>query len=234
MTERGWALALASALCLLASAAHAAPESKPSFDCKAARSDTENAICANPTLGALDLRIATAYQKAMAGLDPAAQAALQTDQRYFLAARDDFYDTPYYDLKGDLTNRARMLEAIVVSPRPGWDGAWANVMGEITIAPGASGHQVTISTTALTQSQPTCDFEAAATLQGDTLVAGGDAQTLRENEGWSVRLTRAGASLGAELLPPKTAAPGGPPFCGNIPSIAGSFLPVRSDHGPHP
>ncbi|WP_164738569.1 lysozyme inhibitor LprI family protein [Aquabacter cavernae] len=199
----------------------------PSFDCAKARTKVEKGICASPALSALDQRLAAAYAKAMARLDPAGQRALKADQRIFLDVRDRFFGTPDYDLKSDLAERAAWLERIDPSATKGWDGTWGSVMGEITLSKG--GAAADINTVALTQGHPTCTLEVAAIVDGDTLLVGGAPADLKENDGWSVRLARSGTALTAELLPPKASdSAGGPPFCGNIPSIGGAFLPLRA------
>lgn len=199
----------------------------PSFDCKLARTRVEKAICASPALSDLDRRIAGAYAAALSGLDEAGRAALRTDQRLFIDARNSFYGTPDFDLKTDLSDRAQWLERIDTRPRARWDGAWGSVMGEIRITKG--GRAVEISTVALTRSHPVCALEAAAIPDGDALVVGGGAEDLKANDGWTVRLGRAGNTLTTELVPPKGQdGAGGPPFCGNVPSIGGAFLPLRA------
>lgn len=58
----------------------------PSFDCGAARTDTETVICADSHLATLDRTMAFAYTRASA-LSPD-RSALRTSQRSFLAARN--------------------------------------------------------------------------------------------------------------------------------------------------
>ncbi|MEW6258060.1 MAG: lysozyme inhibitor LprI family protein [Pseudomonadota bacterium] len=198
----------------------------PSFDCAKARSKVEKAICGSVALSALDQRVATAYAKAMARLDGAAQAALRADQRLFLDARDSFFGTPDYDLKSDLADRAAWLDRVDPDAVKGWDGTWGSVMGEVTLSNG--GRTAAIDTVALTQSHPTCLLQAATVPTDGGLIVGGSPADLKENDGWTVRLTRSGVALRAELLPPKGGdGAGGPPFCGHIASIGGTFLPLR-------
>jgi len=59
--------------------AHAA-----SFDCKAAKSPTEHAICASPKLSALDEQLARAYDRASHALSPSGVAQLKASQRDWL------------------------------------------------------------------------------------------------------------------------------------------------------
>lgn len=62
-----------------AAGAHAA-----SFDCKAARTSTEKAICGSPKLSALDEKLAAAYERATHALSPAGAAQLKASQRGWL------------------------------------------------------------------------------------------------------------------------------------------------------
>lgn len=70
----GALLALAAA-----GAAHAA-----SFDCKAAKSATEKAICGSPKLSALDEQLARDYARALHALSPAGAGRLKESQRSWL------------------------------------------------------------------------------------------------------------------------------------------------------
>ena len=71
---------------LLLGCAHVAPAL--AFDCAAARSPVEKAICANTPLLALDDQINQAYGALRAAGDAGAKAALQGSQRAWLALRD--------------------------------------------------------------------------------------------------------------------------------------------------
>ena len=62
-----------------AAGAHAA-----SFDCKAAKTPTEKAICSSPKLSALDERLAQEYERALHALSPAGAAKLKESQRSWL------------------------------------------------------------------------------------------------------------------------------------------------------
>lgn len=59
-----------------------------SFDCAKAASATEHAICNNPKLDHLDIRLGDAYQTAMANLPGDQADALRTAQRDWLKKRD--------------------------------------------------------------------------------------------------------------------------------------------------
>ncbi|WP_051356734.1 lysozyme inhibitor LprI family protein [Azorhizobium doebereinerae] len=227
----GAAALLAGLLALGLSTAHAAADG-PSFDCKAARTKVEKAICADPALAALDRRIAAAYQKVMGALDADGKAALRADQRIFVEARDVQARTEDYDLKADLDGRARLLEGVETTPRAGFAGTWANVFGEVTVAPApGGGFKVEISTVQPHPSYPVCQLEATGALSGAVLVVGGSEAERKENDGWTVRLTRTGALLAAELERPKQADFASPPFCGFRATIDGSFLPMAPAPG---
>jgi uncharacterized protein len=75
---RRWA-AIALAATMAGGAAHAA-----SFDCKAAKTPTERAICGSPKLSALDERLARDYERAVQALSPAGAAQLKASQRSWL------------------------------------------------------------------------------------------------------------------------------------------------------
>ena len=70
---------LLAATLTLAGGAHAA-----SFDCKAAKSTTEKAICGSPTLSALDEQLARDYERALHALSPAGGLRLKESQRSWL------------------------------------------------------------------------------------------------------------------------------------------------------
>ena len=67
------------ALLFATAGAHAA-----SFDCKAAKTPTEKAICGSPKLSALDERLAQDYERALHALSPAGAARLKESQRSWL------------------------------------------------------------------------------------------------------------------------------------------------------
>lgn len=62
-----------------AAGAHAA-----SFDCRAAKTPTERAICASPKLSELDEKLAADYERALHALSPAGAAKLKESQRSWL------------------------------------------------------------------------------------------------------------------------------------------------------
>ena len=84
---------LLSAACLLATAAHAAPATGPSFDCSRVTSAVNKLICASPELSARDRELADHYRALLGqpGTDP---AALQKEELEWLhQVRDRCPDT---------------------------------------------------------------------------------------------------------------------------------------------
>jgi len=71
-------------LALFILALMALPAEAASFDCAAASTPFEHAICDNPELSAADDRLARTYATAIGGLSEAALAALRADQRAWL------------------------------------------------------------------------------------------------------------------------------------------------------
>ena len=61
---------------------------RPSFDCNRARSRGEIAICSNSGLSALDVNMATQYQRALAAATPEQRLQLQQTKERFLRYRD--------------------------------------------------------------------------------------------------------------------------------------------------
>ena len=74
--NRAIAALLASLSCAGACAA--------SFDCKQAKTPTEQAICRSAALSALDVRMAQSYQRALQALSPTGATALRASQRAWL------------------------------------------------------------------------------------------------------------------------------------------------------
>jgi uncharacterized protein len=65
-----------------------AADAKPSFDCAAAASDVEKLVCSDPTLAALDRRLAEVHARARAA-PGADQARMTAEQRGWAKGRDD-------------------------------------------------------------------------------------------------------------------------------------------------
>ena len=65
-----------------------APTAQPSFDCDRARSKSEYAVCANPSLAALDRVMASRYRSALANADPDEARLLAETRDRFLGYRN--------------------------------------------------------------------------------------------------------------------------------------------------
>lgn len=78
----------------------------PSFDCDAARTNGERAVCGDAGLAALDRQMAAQYRQAFASTDRRTRAELERSRRRFLAFRDQ---CPSDDCIAD-TYRGRMRE----------------------------------------------------------------------------------------------------------------------------
>lgn len=73
--------------CLITSCLFVAGARAQSFDCKKASTRTELAICGEPSLGELDLSLTNALKESLIA-NPELRAALLSDERRWLAARD--------------------------------------------------------------------------------------------------------------------------------------------------
>ena len=87
-----------------------ATDTHPSFDCEAAKLKVEQAICADPQLGALDRQIAETYTKLLNNAGGRAADALRRAQRDFLTARNAGFGKPGYDLRVALQKRLDTLQ----------------------------------------------------------------------------------------------------------------------------
>jgi tetratricopeptide (TPR) repeat protein len=90
--------------------ARMAVDGKPSFDCARARRAVEKAICADRELAKLDRDIAELHAHVLregAGR-PSEQKLLARQQQKYLAARNDGFGRPGYDLRAAM--KARLLE----------------------------------------------------------------------------------------------------------------------------
>lgn len=122
---------------LLAALALSPQAVQPSFNCRLAESQAEHAICADAELARLDRRMAGAYRDARARLSPQARDALVRDQRWFVGARDDWFENRvrwdgFPTLDQRMTERTVFLNAIGRGGR-GWVGQWRNVAGVVDI-----------------------------------------------------------------------------------------------------
>jgi tetratricopeptide (TPR) repeat protein len=86
-----------------------ANRAKPSFDCATAKRAVEKTICADPELGALDHDIGEVYGRLLNSASGAAAKAARERQRAFVAARNEAFGRPDYDLKAAMQRRLEEL-----------------------------------------------------------------------------------------------------------------------------
>lgn len=149
---------------LLAAQAEPLPHTGPSFDCTAATTPVEQAVCDDPALSRLDHAMAAEYARARRNLSPNARAALIKDQRWFLGTQQEWYANrerwaDFPDLASRFRSRTSFL-ASIRADRTGWAGRWGNLAGEVTISPSADGTlSLKISTAQPTNARWLCDVE---------------------------------------------------------------------------
>jgi hypothetical protein len=68
-------------------APRSAPRRKPSFYCRGTQSSVIGMICRNPALSALDIRMSSAYRRAVSGASLDHERVIDTDQTIFLNQR---------------------------------------------------------------------------------------------------------------------------------------------------
>jgi len=98
-----------------------AEASPPSFSCKAAKTEVEKTICADPELSDVDQKVASAYQAALKTVPPGDLAAFRQNQREWLDSRD-FNCTPEDRascIKTSYEDRLKTLQFEIRSPREG-------------------------------------------------------------------------------------------------------------------
>jgi uncharacterized protein YecT (DUF1311 family) len=133
---------------LLAATTLAAPQEAhgPSFDCTAAFQPVETAICSDGRLALLDLRLAERYAAVRGAIGPQARAALVDDQRWFLGARDEWFENregvgfrDFPDLADRMSARIDFLESVRTEPAAELVGVWSNLAGEVLVMPAGEG-----------------------------------------------------------------------------------------------
>lgn len=137
------------ALSFLAAAALVGPvraEIAPSFDCAKAQTPVENAICADEALAEEDHAIAVAFQSLMERSDAELADAVRSDQRTFIAVRDEAFELGHIaeeqrqqGLLDRMQYRAEFLNWINTAPPDGLEGSWRNELGMVTISRNAHG-----------------------------------------------------------------------------------------------
>ena len=199
----------------------------PSFDCTRAFEPVENAICTDRELASLDQRMADRYAQVRRALWPEARSALQQDQRWFLGARDEWFENrdrwaDFPDLAARYQGRIEALDAIDTVRRNDPVGVWRTVAGFVEIRRTGSGRlQVSMNAANPTNARWLCDLEFAAREDGATIVTSAD---LDENVRISLRV-RQGV---LEVEESRTGTGfGGPAYCGANGSLSGLYLRTR-------
>lgn len=119
----------------------AVAQSEPSFDCKKASTPVEKAICSDEAASEADRAIGITFQSLTSRADEGLNTALRSDQRDFIAIRDESYaivrggpDQLMPNLVDYLELRAEMLNWINTAPPAGYEGNWRNAHGLLTIS----------------------------------------------------------------------------------------------------
>lgn len=224
----------------LTAGAHAAG---PSFSCAKAQSAAEKAICGNPGLAALDVKIAEEFRTLHAALDPQSAAALAQDQRWFVGVRDRIAETPKNmsppEMSVVLKDRAKFLGAIDAHPPEGFAGTWRNVAGGFDIKVRADGaFSIEGNAAQPVNGNWVCDYQGSGKATGSLLepkteevdenskLVASDANASR------LSLTREGATLKVKTI----VAPGdgANPFCGMNGFFDGAYFLVPAGYDKFP
>jgi len=220
-------------LCFISSnAAFAA--NKPSFNCAKAASTAEKAICKSDSMAASDAAIAMEYKKLQSALDPKSAAALAQDQRWFVGVRDAIAEAPKNmappELGAELKDRLKLLTAINPHPASDFVGSWHNVAGgfDITSEPDG-GLKIAGNAAQPVNGNWVCDFVGKGKASGDVLTVK-EEQDEGNTQTTSLRLTREGAALKAELIPAPGSSDVTSPYCGLNGSFDGAYFSVPANY----
>lgn len=216
-------------LIVLAASATLLAQAGPSFDCRRATTAGEHAICANPTLSALDLDMANSYSAARSRLSPGARAALRTDQQAFLRLREIVHerrDDPaladFGDVGDRIASRTAFLNTVQAPTGSGLVGVWANLFGTVEVRDAGGGRLVAdISTVNPESARWICQVNLRTTQRGGRLTGQPDGDgtvtvSIERRDGF-LRVT--------ETWP--DAQRGQPGYCGHNGFVEGDYLPVR-------
>lgn len=206
---------------LLVTAAGAAAQ--PSFDCTRASTEAERRICTDPTLAELDREIADVYAQSLDAFadDPEALAALREEQRAFIETRDRIAAAQTGREGSDLREfmgRRRGFLGLLDLPRDGFEGAWANGFGSLSIIEQGDGtFEVSVEAAEWSNARWLCNVHAdAREVDGALRLDAGD--------GWSLVLRRRGALLDVAEERAATAATQRP-YCGHNGFLEGAYFP---------
>lgn len=151
-------------LLLVAAQAATLPHSGPSFECTAALTAVEQAVCDDAELSRLDNAMAAEYTRALRKLSQPARAALVRDQRWFLASNQEWFANrkrwdDFPDLRSRIRSRIVFLSSVQAA-RSTWAGRWGNLAGDVTVRQLAAGDLwLTFSTAQPANARWLCDFD---------------------------------------------------------------------------
>lgn len=200
----------------------------PSFDCLQAFAAVENAICTDPRLANLDLRMANRYAVVRRGLPPAAREALLKDQRWFLGARDEWFENrersgfkDFPDLFDRMTHRIEFL-ASVRNAGSELPGLWRNTAGYVDIEPVGQGMvRVQLSTAHPVNARWICNVEGTARIVNNALTL-----TPPDNDGWRIRVTKRQGFISVKEIGPEGTIR---PWCGSNGHLDGGYFRTPRD-----
>lgn len=199
----------------------------PSFDCTAAFEPVEDAICNDATLARLDLQLKARYVAVRRGLSADARRALTDDQRWFLAARDEWFEnrdrwSDFPDLEGRMTDRIAFLDAMDTRRTGGLPGRWSNASGAADIVSAGAGRlRVSINTANPVNARWVCNVEFTGATAGRVVEGVPDGEP-----DYRLRAELKGDVL--QIVETKVAAEAyGPGYCGANGSVAGAYFRVR-------
>ena len=201
-----------------------------SADCARPANAFDASICSEPTLAALDQRMAERYVAALAALPPAARPYLEADQRLFLEGRKGWREAshPLRDQPlgpGYWTGRRiAFLEGVEPGRAGSFSGFWRNASGFVVITDEGNG----VVLVEIEASQPVgghwkCYLDLTARPEGGALSVVLDEE---ETGGGRWRL-RAEVTEGVLKLTERPVASRGeerPPYCGVGGYTAGTYF----------
>ena len=202
-------------------------DDRPSFDCARASTPVEHAICAEPGLARLDMRMAARYAAVRRAMPPGARSVLTTDQRWFLGARDEWFENRdrwegFPDLTTRMTGRIAFLDSLDTRVRPGLTGRWVNVAGVAEVADAGDGRlRLSIAAASPVNARWICEVSGMGRVSDGVLTV-----TAEDSPGWRLRVTSTGGVLRIEEL-----GPGGDairPYCGNNGHVDGGYFRTRA------
>lgn len=212
---------------VLAALALLAPQAGPSFNCARAGAPVEHAICADAALGRLDRRMADRYVAVRRALPASAREALAQDQRWFLGARDEWYEnrdrwSDFPDLRVRMTDRTAFLASIRTTPARGLVGRWRNAAGEVEITRAGANHvKVAINTANPVNARWLCDVSITGPLSGASV------QGLADNDSdYRLRATVRDGVLRIEETRVTGRESYGPGYCGANGMVSGAYFRV--------